>query len=214
MQTHDQVGNRALGERPNALAPDEAIQAAQALQLLSPFIPMLFAGEEWGTKRPFLFFTDHNEELAPLVREGRRKEFEHFAAFADPQKRAMIPDPNDSETFIRSIPDPDEANEPGYAKILERTRALLALRNRYIVPRIPGARSEGADAIGPKAVRAQWRLGDGSTLTIATNIGEQPVPIADVPGELLYGTADHLGRIVPGGALPEMSAVVYLAERH
>jgi len=214
MQTHDQVGNRAFGERPNALARDAAIHAAQTLQLLSPFIPMLFAGEEWGTRRPFLFFTDHNNELAPLVREGRRREFEHFAAFSDPHKRDTIPDPNAPETFIRSIPDPDEAHEPEYAKRLERTRALLALRNRYIVPRIQGARSEGAEAIGAKAVRASWRLGDGSALTIATNLGDHPVPIADIPGEMLYGTGEHLGLVVPEGALPEMSTVVYLAERH
>jgi maltooligosyltrehalose trehalohydrolase len=214
MQTHDQVGNRAFGERPNSLAPDPAIHAAQALQLLSPFVPMLFAGEEWGTRRPFLFFTDHNAELAPLVREGRRREFEHFAAFSDPHRRDAIPDPNEVETFIRSIPDPYEANEPGYAERLDRTRALLALRNRFIVPRIPGACSEGAEAIGPKAVRASWRMGDGSVLTIATNLGDHPVPIAEPPGEMLYGTGEHLRLILPEGALPEMSTVVYLAEHH
>jgi maltooligosyltrehalose trehalohydrolase len=89
---------------------------------------------------------------------------------------------------------------------------LLALRHRYIVPRIPGARSEGAEVIGPKAVRARWRMGNGSLLTIATNLGDRPVPIGDIEGEMLYGTGDRLGRVVPEGALPEMSTVVYLAE--
>ncbi len=212
LQTHDQVGNRAFGERPTVLARPDALHAATALQLLSPFVPMLFMGEEWATETPFLFFTDHNDELAPLVRDGRRREFAHFASFNDPERRDAIPDPNAVETFTRSIPDPAEASQPVHAAALDRTRALLALRHRYIVPRIPGARSLGAEALGAKAVAASWRMGDGATLTIAVNLGDRPVPVALPPGELLYGTGDHLARVVPEGALPERSCVVYLAE--
>jgi maltooligosyltrehalose trehalohydrolase len=212
LQTHDQVGNRAFGERPSQLADPDALHAATVLLLLSPMIPMLFMGEEWGTKTPFLFFTDHNDELAPLVRDGRRREFAHFASFSNPAKRDMIPDPNDVATYTASIPHPAEAERPDYAVILERTRALLALRQRTIVPGIPGARSAGAEVIGAKAVQARWHLGNRQLLTIAINLDATPVPIALPPGELLYGTGDHLARIVPEGALPEHSAIVYLAE--
>jgi maltooligosyltrehalose trehalohydrolase len=188
------------------------LHAAGVLLLLSPMIPMLFMGEEWGSTTPFLFFTDHNDELATLVRDGRRKEFAHFAAFSNPAKRDTIPDPNDPATFTASIPDPAEATQPAHAAILERTRALLALRHRYIVPHIPGARSAGAEVIGARAVQARWRLGNGALLTIALNLDATPVPITEPSGELLYGTGDHLANVIAEGALPEHSAVVYLAE--
>ncbi|MDB5974665.1 MAG: malto-oligosyltrehalose trehalohydrolase, partial [Nevskia sp.] len=102
LQNHDQVGNRALGERLSLLTRPQALRAAIALQLLSPQTPLLFMGEEWGADEPFLFFTDFHEELADAVREGRRKEFAAFPAFAEPQQRAAIPDPNAESTFRRS----------------------------------------------------------------------------------------------------------------
>src|SRR5690606_10289037 len=99
---HDQIGNRALGERLSRLCPPPALRAATGLLLLAPMIPLLFMGDEEGSRRPFLFFTDHHDELADAVREGRRNEFAHFAAFADPQQRARIPDPNAADTFEAS----------------------------------------------------------------------------------------------------------------
>ncbi|MBV8520792.1 MAG: malto-oligosyltrehalose trehalohydrolase, partial [Acetobacteraceae bacterium] len=212
LQNHDQIGNRAFGDRLTQLANPEALQAATVLLLMAPFIPMLFMGEEWGTKRPFLYFTDHNPELAKLVREGRRREFEHFAAFTDPARRETIPDPNAPETFTASIPTPAEAGQPEHAKILALHRDLLALRHRYIVPRIPGARSEGASVLGTKAIVACWRMGDGSLLSIAINLAGDPVPIGPIGGEMLYGTGERLALILREGALPERSAAVYLSE--
>ena len=211
LQNHDQIGNRAFGDRLTQLADPEALMAARALLLMSPFIPMLFMGEEWGSRTPFLFFTDHNAELGKLVREGRRREFAHFAAFTDPGKRETIPDPNARETFEASVPDRAEAEVAAHMKILDAHRALLALRHRYVAPHIPGARSTGAHVLGPKAVRGSWRMGDGSLLTIATNLGDAPVPIDALAGELLYGTGDHFARVVPEGALPARSTVIYLA---
>ncbi len=109
LQNHDQIGNRAMGERLTTLAAPQALAAATALLLLSPNIPLLFMGEEWGTRTPFLFFTDHNDELAELIRQGRRREFTHFAAFKDESRRAQIPDPNAAATFDASRPDAAEA---------------------------------------------------------------------------------------------------------
>src|SRR5690606_21828474 len=94
LQNHDQIGNRAFGERLTTLVEEQKLHAAIALLLLCPQIPLLFMGEEWGTRTPFLFFTDFHDELAAAVREGRRNEFSALPAFADPQLRATIPDPN------------------------------------------------------------------------------------------------------------------------
>ena len=206
LQNHDQTGNRAMGERLTALADPAALHAARALMLLSPFIPLLFMGEEWGTQTPFLFFTDHNDELAPLVREGRRKEFAHFAAFQDEARRAQIPDPNAHTTFAASIPDLAESARPPHRDILVQTRALLDLRARHIVPGIPGARSAGVDILGDRALTARWRLGNGATLTIAANFARTPARVAPAPGTMIYSTAADADPSI----LPPLSTRIHL----
>src|SRR4051794_30639044 len=170
IQNHDQIGNRALGERLTALADPQALEAAIALQLLAPQIPLIFMGEENASPTPFQFFTDHHGELAEAVREGRRREFAGFAAFADPQRRQKIPDPNAASTFELSRP----AADPGCGSTRRALyQRLLAVRHEMIVPRLPGARAIGAKAIGELAVVAQWRVADSATLTIATNLGAE-----------------------------------------
>ncbi len=208
LQNHDQIGNRAMGERLTALAQPQALQAAAALLLLCPFIPLLFMGEEWGSKTPFLFFTDHNEELAKLVREGRRREFAHFAAFQDEKRRAQISDPNAASTFTASVPDTAEAVQDGHVAMLDLHKRLLALRHAHIVRGIPGCRSAGAQAIGDKAVRAAWTLGNGSVLTIAANFGDTPVPTDAMPGEMIFSTIAAQG----GGAIPPRCTWASLAK--
>lgn len=173
LQNHDQVGNRALGERLTTLTDPAKLRAAVALQLLCPQIPLLFMGEEEGSETPFLFFTDFHDELADAVREGRRREFAKFAAFADERARATIPDPNAPATFDRSRPVPgSEANE--WRALY---RHLLALRHAHVIPHLQGARALGAEATGDAAVTARWQLGEGTRLTIA-------IDLADVPGPL------------------------------
>ena len=171
LQNHDQTGNRALGDRKVMLTAPDKLEAATALLLLSPMIPMLFMGEEDGSTSPFLFFTDHHGALADLVREGRRREFRHFAAFSDDTVRDRIPDPNDVSTFERSMP--DRGNPAMRANI----QALLALRRAHVTAGIPGARSLGAAVTGDRAIRASWRLGTGAVLTIAIDLGDEPLPI-------------------------------------
>src|SRR6218665_108003 len=112
LQNHDQVGNRAFGERLSVLADPDALKAATVLLLLSPMIPLLFMGEEWGSRQAFLFFTDHHEELGKAVRDGRRNEFKEFAVFQDAAIRDSIPDPNKAATFNASLPDYAPAIEP------------------------------------------------------------------------------------------------------
>ncbi|MEE2916436.1 MAG: malto-oligosyltrehalose trehalohydrolase [Pseudomonadota bacterium] len=181
LQNHDQVGNRALGERLIALTDPARLRAATALLLLSPQIPMLFMGEEQGSETPFLFFTDFHDELADAVREGRRREFAKFAAFADPDARAAIPDPNAVATFDAS------RTVPGLAADDWRTfyRHLLALRHTLIVPHLAGATALNAVATGDAAVTARWRLADGSTLGFAIDLGDAPAPLPTPPGVIV-----------------------------
>ncbi|MFV1918325.1 malto-oligosyltrehalose trehalohydrolase [Sphingomonas sp. MJ1 (PH-R8)] len=171
LQNHDQVGNRAMGERLTQLADADKLRAATALLLLGPQIPLLFMGDSEGSRAPFLFFTDFHDELADAVREGRRKEFAKFEAFADPEARERIPDPNARSTFDQSRPEPG----PEAAAWRALYGELLGLRHTHIVPRLKGTKSLGAEAIGEAAVVARWRMGHGATLTIALNLGDTPV---------------------------------------
>ena len=112
LQNHDQVGNRAFGERLRTLCAPQALLAATALVLLTPQIPLIFMEEESGSTQPFFYFTDYAGELGDAVREGRRREFAKFAAFSDPERRARIPDPNAAQTFALSTPPaPDDLCE-------------------------------------------------------------------------------------------------------
>ena len=164
LQNHDQVGNRAFGERLAALADEDALKAATLLLLLSPMVPLLFMGEEWGSTRPFLFFTDHQGELADAVREGRRHEFAEFSRFSDPQLLLDIPDPNAQDTFDASRPDLAPADQPRQRAWLSFYRRLLRLRQSQLVPVLEGTRALGVEVLARGALSAGWRLGDGRLL--------------------------------------------------
>jgi maltooligosyltrehalose trehalohydrolase len=207
LQNHDQIGNRALGERLTELAAPDALEAAIALVLLCPQIPLLFMGEEAASRSPFLFFTDHNEELAAAVREGRRREFASFSSFLAPHGVDAIPDPNALSTFERSIPRPD--GEQGAART-ELYRRLLAVRRGEVVPRLPGARAINASAIGPAAVIARWRMGDRAVLTIACNLGRSEVRLAPASERLLFESAGGAATALRDGCLPPCTTVALL----
>ncbi|AHI25266.1 Malto-oligosyltrehalose trehalohydrolase [Komagataeibacter xylinus E25] len=212
LQNHDQIGNRALGERLNILAPEPALRAAYGLVLLCPQIPMLFMGEEWGSRQPFLFFTSHTPGLGRIVRDGRRREFAAFSHFASEKTRNTIPDPNAPETFTASCLHDAERTAPDHVAWTAFIHHLLALRHRWIMPRLSGAHAMGARAIGPKAVVARWRMADGAVLGIALNLGDAPVDLPDpLPGQCLYiSPMPETGGI--SGVLPACSVMVCLAE--
>jgi maltooligosyltrehalose trehalohydrolase len=206
LQNHDQIGNRAFGERLTAMANPAALEAAIALQLLCPQIPLIFMGEEQASVTPFLFFTDHNPDLAKAVREGRRREFASFSKFSDPEYLATIPDPNAVDTFERSKP----AAHPAYAGKRERLyRQLLALRNSEIVPRLDGARAIDASAVGPAAVLARWRMGDGSLLILVSNLGATPAQIPQQKDKLLFASSEAAGRTALAGILEPYSTIAF-----
>ncbi|WP_206240772.1 malto-oligosyltrehalose trehalohydrolase [Novosphingobium terrae] len=188
LQNHDQIGNRALGERLTLLTDPERLRAATALLLLCPQIPLFFMGDETGSRSPFLFFTDFHDDLAEIVREGRRREFAHFPAFADKASRARIPDPNALSTFEASIPAPGPDGERWEALY----RDLLALRAARIVPRLKGATAQGAETTGERAVRAAWRLNDGAVLTLALDLSNTPA-LPEAQGQLLRREGPRFG---------------------
>jgi maltooligosyltrehalose trehalohydrolase len=183
LQNHDQVGNRAFGERLASLASDEAIEAVTALLLLSPHIPLLFMGEEWGSQTPFNFFCDFHGDLAASVRDGRRREFARFPGFRDPAARDRIPDPNAPATFSASRLDWRELGDGSATRRLERARALLALRAREIAPRLGGCTGETAtcDVRERRAFRVTWRLDDGVDLSVTANLSDRPIAGLDWP---------------------------------
>jgi maltooligosyltrehalose trehalohydrolase len=194
LQNHDQVGNRALGERLTLLTDKAKLRSATALLLLCPQVPLLFMGDETGSQSPFLFFTDFHDDLADAVREGRRKEFAKFAAFADEAARETIPDPNAETTFAASRPQPG----PDAQEWEDFYRTLIALRTQVIVPRLKGAMSSGTQVLGEKAVAASWRLGDGATLTIALDLGDTPGGLPEAPGEVIFAEGDRFtARLAP-----------------
>ena len=166
VQNHDQVGNRALGERLHHQIDPAAYRAATALLLCAPETPLLFAGQEWAARSPFLYFTDHQPTLGRLVSEGRRREFRSFTAFMDPKARERIPDPQDPGTFARSRLDWHEAGREPHASILRLYRALLALRRDE--PLLGAADWEGleVEAQGDAALVLRRSGSDGRTLAV------------------------------------------------
>jgi maltooligosyltrehalose trehalohydrolase len=150
------------------------------LLLTAPETPLLFMGQEWAASSPFLYFTDHEHWLGRLVREGRRVEFRHFKAFADPDLREQIPDPQSPATFERSRLDWTEVTEPPHARTLALYRHVLAIRRLLAPPEEPSG-ALAPDAIGAAGPGGLWmrrRLRDGGHLLVVLRLsGGGPVPI-------------------------------------
>jgi maltooligosyltrehalose trehalohydrolase len=206
LQNHDQIGNRAFGERLTELADPRALEAAIALLLLCPQIPLIFTGEEDASPSPFLFFTDHNARLADAVREGRKREFSSFPQFSDEKLLAALPDPNAVATFEQSRPQPDVVA----AARFELYQRLLDIRHREIIPRLKGARAVDAHVLGDASVAASWRMADESVLSIACNLGAGEVEWAMPDGSLLFTGSDSTARSAATGRLAPYSTVAVL----
>jgi maltooligosyltrehalose trehalohydrolase len=188
LQNHDQIGNRAFGERIATLAQPAALRAGAAIFLLAPSTPLLFMGEEFGAKTPFLFFCDFEKDLAEAVAAGRRNEFARFTRFGDPAVRAGIPDPNAFSTFERSRLDWEEVEQRAHGEWLRFYRELLGLRRHHIVPRLSGGCAIKSDyeIHGNCCLITRWNFADHSTLTLVANPG---------PTSLI-----HFSRALPGAS--------------
>jgi malto-oligosyltrehalose trehalohydrolase len=175
IQNHDQIGNRAFGERLPQIAPPAALRAIAAVYLLLPQVPMLFMGEEWGSAQPFPFFCDFEGDLAEAVRQGRRAEFARFPEFKDEAMRARIPDPQAMSTFLSAKLNWDAVQEPGHAAWLKLYQRLLALRKKTLWPvlaRISGHASR-YQVLGKGAVRVTWLIEGGGQLVLEANLSAQ-----------------------------------------
>ncbi|HVW93553.1 MAG TPA: malto-oligosyltrehalose trehalohydrolase [Devosia sp.] len=192
LQNHDQVGNRPLGKRLSMLVDKGKLRAVTALYLLSPHIPMLFMGEEWGSRRPFLFVSDIEPELREPIREHRRSSFKVFV----PEELIPeeIPHPMDEETFIASKLDWAEPEQAAHAEWLSFYRELLSKRREIVVPLLGGVGGGYGryEVIAGRGVRVDWEL-NGGRLSAVLNLTDAPLPVDDLRrGETVWleGAAD------------------------
>ena len=197
-QNHDQVGNRPFGERLDHQIDAGRNVVATALLLFAPETPMLFMGQEFAASTPFLFFTDFDPELGRLVTEGRRAEFAAFRAFADPDMRGSIPDPQAEATFLASKLDLAErrTNAPIYRLYQE----LLALRRGDPVLSSGDRAATRAFAVGAQIVGVHRWLGTEHRVLVANFGAAASLPLVDTPEleamagadwQLLLSTADE-----------------------
>jgi maltooligosyltrehalose trehalohydrolase len=168
-QNHDQVGNRAVGERASALMNEGRLRIAAALLLTSPFAPMLFQGEEWGASTPFQYFTDHSDPaLARAVRDGRRAEFAAFGWRPDD-----VPDPQDPATFERSRLDWAEVARGEHADLLAWYRELIALRRR-----LPALSDPRLDLVTTRCDEEGGLWIERGPVTVAANLSSRSRTVA------------------------------------
>jgi maltooligosyltrehalose trehalohydrolase len=186
IQNHDQIGNRPLGDRLTSSISPEAIEAALAVLLLAPMVPMLFMGEEWGSKVPFPFFCDFKGDLADAIRNGRRKEF----AGAYEKYGDEIPDPLDASTLQSAVLDWEARDAGTGRKRLAFVTGLLRARRQYIAPRLGAAAFGEASASKDGLITANWRMDDGKTLTLLANLSDRDVSHLHtaVEGTLIWGS--------------------------
>ncbi len=182
IQNHDQIGNRAIGERLHHQIDLSAYRAVSALLLLSPYTPLLFMGQEWATSSPFIYFTDHHPELGRLVTEGRRAEFASFSAFAATE----IPDPQAPETFWRSKLNWDERTLPAHAGVLRLYTDLLALRHQLPALRQQSRQHFTVVPLGARtlALRRRTAASEPETVLLLVCLGD-----TDIQVDLLAHTA-------------------------
>jgi maltooligosyltrehalose trehalohydrolase len=191
LQNHDQIGNRALGDRLESHASPGAIEAALAITLLAPMVPMLFMGEEWGSKAPFPFFCDFHGDLAEAVRKGRRKEF----AGAYAKWGEEIPDPLAPSTAESAVLDWQSSRQQPGRKRQALVKDLLSIRRREIMPRLKGAAFGDVHAADNRVLIARWRMGDGATLWLSANLS---------PRENIQTPGGTTGTAIWGGERREM----------
>jgi maltooligosyltrehalose trehalohydrolase len=202
-QNHDQVGNRATGERTSHLMSEGRLRVAAALLLTTPFVPMLFQGEEWGASTPFQYFTDHEDpELGRAVSEGRKREFSYFGWNPDD-----IPDPQEPSTFEASKLDWSEVERDPHAGLLAWHRALLQLRRAR--PDLSSGRS--LDATVTWDDEAGWLVAVRGGVAVACNLleQEQNVPLdGEKSCDLLLASADGAHLRAGSVTLPPESAAI------
>jgi len=208
LQNHDQVGNRAFGERISQLTRPEALKAAMEILLLAPSPPLLFMGEEFGANTPFLFFCDFKGDLASAVTNGRRNEFAHFAQFRSAETREQIPDPNAPQTFIQSKLQWESVNCECHRQWVQFCRELLSTRRRVIVPRISEITRAEFGAIQHRGLVVDWVFSGANRLELRANLGEEWLTMTKpISGEQFYASSSETAKGLDQGVLPRWSVV-------
>jgi maltooligosyltrehalose trehalohydrolase len=179
IQNHDQVGNRAFGERLNHQIDLPRYRAASTLLLFLPFTPMVFMGQEFAASTPFQYFTDHNPELGRLVTEGRRREFQAFAAFADPATRDRIPDPQAESTFLDSKLRLIELESSPGKDVAALYRDLLGLRCSDPVLRDQSRERTAAHALTDDVLVVRRWLDNGEHRLLVVNFADTPFTLPE-----------------------------------
>ena len=218
LQNHDQIGNRAFGERLGQLVSDaNALRGAAAIVLLAPSPPLLFMGEEWCAPQPFPYFCDFEPELAARVRAGRRAEFARFARFHDEAHWQQVPDPCAEATFASARLDWGVVGDAAQAGWLGYYRELLAVRRRDIVPLIPQVLSgRCVRLVKPGTLAVEWTLRNGCLLHLSANLSAECAPaVPGATGRLIFATHPAAEEGVSGGgALAPWSVSWLLEQRH
>lgn len=189
LHNHDQIGNRAHGDRVMAALPEPTLAFASSLLLLAPQIPMLFMGEEWGSRKPFPYFCDFDEELNAKVREGRRAELSRLPGFDDEQGL----DPTDEATVRSAVLDWDAASSKSGLNLIDRYRQLISLRRERVVPLLSRMRSGGTWQVRDGVLRVDWPLEDGRRYVLIANPSAAPI-VTSLEGDLLeivYALGEH-----------------------
>jgi maltooligosyltrehalose trehalohydrolase len=213
LQNHDQVGNRAFGERLTKLADPGRLALAHAGLLLSPQIPMLFMGEEWDASSPFLFFVDfaHDQALSKAVRDGRRQEFSRFAAFSAPER---IPDPTAAATFAGSKLDWSERRREPHLSKLRQIRELLKLRRLHVIPLLVSGFDSASYAVSEAdTIDVEWRF-EAGTLRFVANLGENLACVSRASNETIFWRSPTTTIAADSLELPSWTGAFAVSARH
>ncbi|MCV3766740.1 malto-oligosyltrehalose trehalohydrolase [Rhizobium sp. TRM95796] len=185
IQNHDQIGNRAFGDRLVDFAEDNALSAISAIYLLSPQIPMLFMGEEWASARPFPYFCDFDDDLNQKVREGRGKEMSRLPGF-EPEHADKIPDPTSEETFLSAKVDWEECADDLAGNSLDFYKTLLAIRREKVIPLLKQTLQTASYQTEATRLDVSWRY-DNAVLSLSVNLGADAVPAREeTRGDILW----------------------------
>lgn len=207
LQNHDQIGNRAFGERISQLARPEGVRTALESLLLAPSPPLIFMGEEYGATTPFLFFCDFQGDLASAVTTGRRNEFARFVKFSSAESRNQVPDPNAPQTFLQSKLDWESLSREGHAQWLKFYRELLSIRKRVVIPLVGEiSRAEFRD-IPPRGLFVEWVLANEARIELRANLGAEWLTIKPSSGEPFYQSSSEAAGALHQNCLPPWSVV-------
>lgn len=204
LQNHDQVGNRAFGERLAQLVDEPTLRLVTAMHLLNPAPPLIFMGEEFGAVTPFLYFSDWQGELRRAVTQGRRREFAQFPQFADAALRERIPDPCLEATYLQSKLDWGAAEHLDGVRWRRYYRELLALRRAWITPHVPGLQTgmHTAERISDRLLHVRWAVDNDLWLEMMVNLDPEALALADLlpssPIERAFFSVGHVCRYSMG----------------